>query len=245
MLKRSELHQAHGLQAWELRPPTRVLPVVSSAPDTRSLELLCRLEQSFRQLALPLVVLEGWRGLRPQDALAGHQAVMRHWLAGVPAGSVVLLHAPLEPLSVLLADSMARPLVAMDETPAALVQAYNAVKVLHQVAALEPVVVALQPAPAQGDRLLEAPGPLLQATQALQHTCQQQWAWVPVVWTLEYHFNGAALRDAGAALATRLKLLDSALLLEDPVPAHPGPPCHLPPTEQTFGALDVHRQRYA
>ncbi len=239
--------QAHGLQAWELRPPTRVLPVVVSSADSRSLELLWRLEQAFQALTLPVVVVEGVRGLHPRDATAGHRAVLRRWLKGVPAGSVVLLHAPLEALTVLLADSEARPLVPLDATPVACVQAYNAVKVLHEAAALAPVVVSLLPAPVGG---AEAPRTdlLNQAARTLQDTCQQRLGWVPVVWPLEYHFGGAEPLNGGVALAGRLKLLDSALILDDLETRSHDDTCHQRSpilADQTIGASDVQRQRHA
>lgn len=250
MLESQVLDQAHGLQAWELHPPTRVLPVVDTVPSTRSFELLWRLEQSFRDLSLPVVVLEGVRGLRPQDATAGHRAVMRRWLSGVPSGSVVLLHAPLEALSVLLADSQARPLVALDDTPPGLVDAYNAVKVLHQAAALEPVVMALQPPPLPGPPTASAPAAqrLEQAVQSLRATSVQQLAWVPLTWSLEYHFSGSGMRDGAAALSSRLKLLDSALILDDlETRSYDDKRDQRSPirAEQILGAPDVQRQRYA
>lgn len=246
MLESQVLDQAHGLQAWELHPPTRVLPVVNTGPSTRSFELLWRLEQSFRTLALPVVVLEGVRGLRPHDATAGYRAVMRRWLAGVPGGSVVLLHAPLEALTVLLGDSEARPLVALDDTPPGLVEAYNAVKVLHQAAALEPIVMALQAMPAHEPTA--GPDRLSNAVQSLRSTCEQQLAWVPLAWSLEYHFSGTGMRDGAAALSSRLKLLDSALILDDlETRSYDDKRDQRSPirAEQILGAPDVQRQRYA
>ncbi len=239
--------QAHGLQAWELRPPTRVLPVVASSADHRSLELLWRLEQAFQALSLPVAVVEGVCGLHPHDAAAGHRAVLRRWLKGVPSGSVVLLHAPLEAMTVLLADSEARPLVPLDATPAACVQAYNAVKVLHEAAALAPVVVSLLQPPTGGDGL-KTNDALAQTARTLQETCQQRLGWVPVVWPLEYHFSGAGPLDGGVALAGRLKLLDSALILDDLETRSHDDTCHQRSpilADQTIGASDVQRQRHA
>ena len=103
--------QAHGLQALVPVPPTRVLPVVATEGDTLSLELLWTLERELQAQGHTLVVIDGLRGLQPQDAAQGHQRVLQRWLAGVPQGVVVLLHAQLHPLAVLLADSEASPLV--------------------------------------------------------------------------------------------------------------------------------------
>lgn len=238
-------HQAWGLQAWELRPPLRVLPVPSSAPDHRSLELLCRLEQGLRALRLPVAVVEGLGGLRPADVLAGHRAVLARCLADVPAGSVVLLHAPLAALAVLLADSQARPLVALDTSPQALVGAYNDVKVLHEAAGLEPVVLALQAPPTPdgtNDTALERAG------EALRRTCRERLGWVPAAWPLEYDSSASGALDGGASLAGWLKLLDSALILEDTENRAHDDPCRQrcpPRADQTIGVPDVHPQRHA
>lgn len=239
--------QAHGLQALELRPPTRVLPVVASADDERSLELLWRLEQGFEAQELPVVVLEGARGLGMAQARAGHRAVLRHWLQGVPPGSVVLWHAPLEALTALLADSQARPLVALTDAPSALVGAYNAVKVLQQAAALQPIVLRLD-GPDQAPAVPEARARLVQAEHALRETCQQRLGWVPVVWPLGYHssrYRGAAgkLADSGW-----LKLLDSALMIDESETRAHDDTCRQrcpTPADQTIGVSDVHRQRHA
>lgn len=233
--------QAHGLQALELRPPMRVLPVVATADDERSLELLWRLEQGVRAQALPVVVLEGARGLSAADARAGHRAVLRRWLTGVPPGSVVLLHAPLDALTALLADSLARPLVALTEAPAALVGAYQAVKVLHEAAALQPIVLALQP-PAGVPRER-----LAHAQKAMIDTCEQRLGWVPLVWPLEYDASGNGNLPGWAAESGWLKLLDSALMIdESETRVHDNSRQRSPsPADQTIGVPDVHRQRHA
>lgn len=239
--------QAHGLQALELRPPTRVLPVVASAEGERSLELLWRLEQGLRALGLPVLVQEGARGLRVADAEAGHRAVLRRWLDGVPPGGVVLLHAPLDALTALLADSPARPLVALTDAPKALVGAYNAVKVLHQAAALQPIVLRLEggtDAPPEP----EASTRLAQAEQALRTTCQQRLGWVPVVWPLGYHPSSNRASAGRLAESGWLKLLDSALMIEESETRAHDDTCRQRcpiPADQTLGVPDVHRQRHA
>lgn len=235
--------QAHGLQALELRPPIRVLPVVASADDERSLELLWRLEQGFQALELPVVVLEGAHGLAVADARAGHRAVLRRWLEGVPPGSVVLWHAPLAALSTLLADSQARPLVALTEAPSALVGAYNAVKVLQQAAALQAIVLLL-------DMAIEPQGTarLAQVREALRDTCERRLGWVPAVWPLGYHPGRHGSLGSRLAESGWLKLLDSALMIDEfETRAHDdtcAPRCPTP-ADQTIGVPDVHRQRHA
>jgi hypothetical protein len=121
----------------------RVVPVVVSPGRLDSLELLWALESSLQHMGLSVAVVEGLHGLTPHDAAKGHRAVLAQWLQGVPTGTVTLLHAPLDALAVLLADSLARPLVALGTEPASLVQSYNAVKVLWQVAGLQAIVMPL------------------------------------------------------------------------------------------------------
>lgn len=239
--------QAHGLQALDLRPPTRVLPVVASPDGERSLELLWRLEQGLRALGLPVLVQEGARGLCVADAQAGHREVLRRWLDGVPPGGVVLLHAPLDALTALLADSPARPLVALTDAPAARVGAYNAVKVLHQAAALQPIVLRLEAV----DHPAAAPdvsARLAQAEQALRATCAQRLGWVPVVWPLGYHPSRNGTVAGRLAESGWLKLLDSALTIDESETRAHDDPCRQRcpiPADQTLGVPDVHRQRHA
>jgi hypothetical protein len=236
--------QASGLAAMNLRPPTRVLPIVhSSAGSTYSLELMWRLERAMLHLGLTVHVTEGARGLTVQDASQGHQAVLQHWLEGVPAGAVVLLHAPLEALAVLLADSAARPLVAVTEDPRALVEAYNACKVLSQAAGLQPVIITL---------LREGPSwPAADnqdGIERLRLNCASYLSAVPSVWSLGYHhsMDGATDRfDESCAL----KVLDTALVLEEtesPIHVHfPNKPRPKSAADPHAGVSDVHRQRHA
>lgn len=230
--------QAHGLQRWALRPPTRVVSVVASENGPLSLELLWSLEQGFTAQGFQVAVVEGLNGLRPQDAVMGHRAVLAHWLAEVPQGSVVLLHVPLNPLAVLLADSCARPLVAMSHNRSSVVHAYNAVKVLVQAAGLQPVVSA-----AAGD----AASGWAFAVNALQETCQKQLGMTPAVWPLGYHDEHSG-NESSLQVANLLKVLDSALLLEESgtrndVELRFEP--HQRQADQTVGVSDVHRQRHA
>lgn len=200
--------QAHGLQALVPVPPTRVLPVVASEEGTLSLELLWTLERELQAQGHTLVVVDGLHGLQPQDAQQGHQRVLQRWLAGVPQGVVVLLHVPLHPLAVLLADSEASPLVPMALDPKGVVQAYNAVKVLVQAAGLLPVVLPRVNAgpPATSATALQA------AQQSLLRCCHQSLRVLPYVWPLEYH-ERTVLERRPRQEACVLRVLDSALPL--------------------------------
>lgn len=240
--KRSD--QASGLSALKLLPPTRVLPVVQTTTDGWcSLELLWRLERALQGMGQPVAIVEGLKGLSANDARLGHGRLLQLWLAGTPPGSVVLLHAPLEALAVLLADSTARPLIALSDAPPALVQAYNAVKVLWQAAALRPVVLALR-----GTETAELADPAHATAEALAKACERHLGWVPVVWPLGYDspVSGAQM-DANESCV--LKVLDTALVLEDPENrSHDDDPSErCPPlaADQIIGVSDVHRQRHA
>jgi hypothetical protein len=238
-----QLHdQASGLAAMKLRPPTRVLPVVQSTGSTQSLELMWRLEMALMTLGLPIHVTEGARGLTVRDASQGYQAVLHHWLEDVPPGTVVLLHAPLEALAVLLADSHARPLVALTDDPRALVDAYNACKVLGQVAGLQPVVITLR------EPSTTSSADTGDWVERLRLNCESYLSAVPSVWSLGYHhsMNGSTDRfDESCAL----KVLDTALVLEEtesPIHVHfPNKPRPKPAADPHAGVSDVHRQRHA
>ncbi len=239
----SMFDQAQGLAAWELQPPTRVVPVVAGGTETahrHSLALLWALEQGLQQQGHTVVVIEGLNGLQPRDALLGHRAVLRRWLQDVPAGSVVLLHAPLEALASLLSDSVARPLVTMRADKTAMVQAYQAVKILWQAAGLQPIVV-------QPER--EVPATAERAAQAFCQTCERSLGVIPAVWRLGYDEQESAdRRDRPRNDASLLKVLDSALMIEDSgnrqhVDPHFSRSQH--PADQIVGVADVHRQRHA
>lgn len=206
--------QAHGLQSLVPVPPTRVLPVVATEGDTLSLELLWTLERELQAQGHTLVVIDGLCGLKPQDAAQGHQRVLQRWLAGVPQGVVVLLHAQLHPLAVLLADSEASPLVPMALDSKGVVQAYSAVKVLVQAAGLLPVVL-----PRVSARPPVTTAAALQtAQQSLQRCCHQSLRVLPYVWPLEYHEH-TVLERRPRQEACVLRVLDSALVL----PVAPAP----------------------
>jgi hypothetical protein len=234
--------QAQGLVAWELRPPTRVIPVVAGDDELsrrRSLQLLWSLEQGYVQQGHTVEVVEGLNGLLPRDALLGHRVVLKRWLEGTAPGGVVLLHAPLAALASLLADSVARPLVPLGDDRAAVVQAYQAVKVLWQAAALMPVVIPVESCAAA---LQE------QAAQALVQACERCLGMVPSLWWLGYDQPPAGKRNVLQNDASLLKVLDSALMIEDSgsrqyadqrFARHPSQ------ADQNIGVSDVHRQRHA
>lgn len=235
-----ELHfdQAHGLQKWALLPPTRVVPVVCSEQDTPSLELMWALERGFKAQGFAVAVVEGLQGLQPRDADQGHVAVLGRWLAGVPRGSVVLLHAPLHALAVLLADSCARPLVALGQDKASVVQAYNAVKVLVQAAGLQPVLAVTGSARTEWTEA---------ATLKLLQTCEKQLGTVPAVWPLEYHDEHSG-NGSSRQVANLLKVLDSAVLIEESGTRNDVELRFEPlqrQADQTVGVSDVYRQRHA
>lgn len=244
-MREAAFDQAAGLAALRLQPPTRVLPIVETSAARGSWELMWQLEQRLTAQGESVAVVEGTHGLRVHDARQGPAQVLAYWLEGVPAGSVVLLHAPLEALAVLLADSQARPLVALAGTPRGAVEAYNALKVLSQVAGLSPVVISLPCAP-HGDT--QSSTPRTQMLDALRTNAGRHLGFVPTVWSLEYD----ASRNMGewkTPDACVLKLLDTAMVLDDPdspVYVHDATPhdtAHA--ADQIIGVSDVHRQRYA
>jgi len=234
--------QAQGLVAWELRPPTRVIPVVAGEDDMArrcSLSVLWALEQGYVQQGHTVEVVEGLNGLLPRDALLGHRTVLQRWLQGVAPGGVVLLHAPLEALASLLADSAARPVVALGSNRTAVVQAYQMVKVLWQAAALMPIVVPVE------SRAMSAQE---QSAQTLVQTCERCLGMVPSLWWLGYDQQPTGTRNALQNDASLLKVLDSALMIEDSgnrqhVDQHFAR--HPSQADQIVGVSDVHRQRHA
>lgn len=234
--------QAAGLAALKLRPPTRVLPIVESSHGQTSLELMWRLESALRELGQAVAVVEGTQGLSVHDARQGHRQILWHWLEGVPPGAVVLLHAPLEALAVLLADSEARPLVGVTHGPRDVVEAYNAVKVLWQVAMLIPVVLLMDSGQPHPDASLE------RVSETLRANCERHLCRVPVIWPLEYHRSvnmPSGLIDPSCVL----KVLDTALVLDRPENRAHVPISHKPrpnpAADQNVGVSDVHRQRHA
>ncbi len=232
--------QAHGLQALApARFPTRVVPVVAPAREAEpSLELLWVLEQGLQAMGQDVAVIQGVQGLQPQDASLGHQRVLQRWLRDVPEGAVVLLHAPVEALAVLLGDSVARPLVALQPTRRSVVEAYSALKVLVQVGGLQPIAVL---------RGTTERGLSRRTAQALIDNSTRRLGVVPPVWMLEYHEQPTDPRQA-VPESFLLKVLDSALVMTcKGAPQDDSEPIarRTPHADPIIGVSDVHRQRYA
>ena len=120
----------------------------------------------------------------------------------------VLLTAPVEVLAVLLHGTPARPLVPLDTQPRALVEAYNAAKVLLQAGEILPVLVPMAPAGRfandRGLTALEAP------VQALAQCARTHLGADLQIWPVAYDES----RDTPAARVPEpwwFKVLDSAL----------------------------------
>jgi hypothetical protein len=187
--------QAAGLLAWQLQAAPRVLAVVASPRGTASCELLWRLQLGCRALGLDGSVLEGPPGAWDEEPAAGDV-----WLWHATPDQVARCWPP-----------EARPLVALDAQPAALVGAYQAIKQLR-AAVLAPAVVAL---PAAADAAAGArsgsnvPDALTAAVTALRRTCERYLQWCPTVWWLGYHARGPQGSD-GVALEDLCKVLEMA-----------------------------------
>jgi hypothetical protein len=235
----SGVDQAHGLRLWSPPRLTRVLPLVLSQGSPSSQALCGALEAGFAALGHAVVVIDGVGDLRPEDASLGHGAVLQRWLAGVAHGAVVLLHAPQDALAVLLADSLARPLLPMGADRHSAVATYQAVKVLMQAGGLQPIV--LQPTRIEALQRTRA-------ARALADTCVRHLGLEPVVWGLSYDEAavGRNLRESEACL---LRLLDSALTLEAPLNRSVEDLRVAQPrrtlSEPLSGVADVHGQRHA
>lgn len=183
--------QAAGLLAWNLRPPSRVLAAVVTRRSSASLELLWRLRCGCERLGLDCVVVETDPG---------------SWGSGPGAGAVWLWHTSASALLRWWPPEGGRPLVALSAQPAALVEAYQIIKVLHQDG-LQPVVVAL---PEEADAsdvgtAKPAPGPLQAAQTALLRTCKTHLGWAPTIWTLGYHERDLADPTGEAVLCRALE----------------------------------------
>ncbi|BAO80338.1 cellobiose phosphorylase [Serpentinimonas raichei] len=239
--------QAAGLAALGLRPPRRLLPVVQSPDRALTEALLTQLECGLHGLGLSVLRFEGLPAAGGPLALSG--AGLGDWDELLPPSGVLLWQAPLEAWAVLLADSQARPLVVLNPTPASLVYAYNALKVLWQVAALRPLVLWLPDAEAaSGGSRPWAPGSEPAQVQTLR---QQAWLRLglrPTVWPLGYDRQRGVLHPAADESCAQ-RVLETALVLQDSV-RHP----HVHSisndffalsADQTSGVPDVHRQRYA
>lgn len=142
-----------------------------------------------------------------------------HLRAALPAHCHVLLTAPADVLAVCLQGTLARPLVALDGQPRALVEAYNAVKLLLQVGDLHAVLVPMVPAaPTQTGtaRSLALGEPAWQAVdapvQALARCAQAYLNESLQIWPLAYDECRGRLGDR-VPEAWWLKVVDSAIVL--------------------------------
>ncbi|MDO9610688.1 MAG: hypothetical protein Q7J33_02375 [Serpentinimonas sp.] len=241
--------QAAGLAALGLRPPRRLLPVVQSPNQALTEALLTQLECGLHALGLSVLRLDGLPDAGGPLALAG--AWVGHWDDALPPSGVLLWQAPLEAWAVLLTDSQARPLVVLDPAPSSLVYAYNALKVLWQVAALQPLVLWLPDAGAASG----GPAHWAQGSEPAQVQTLRQQAWLrlglrPTVWPLGYDRRRGVLHQAADGSCAQ-RVLETALVLQEQDSVRP-PHVHsisndffALSADQTSAVTDVHRQRYA
>ncbi len=193
-----ERAHAPGLSQW-LQTGDRV-----AIPQTR---------QGGQSLAATAQAPVSWPTVPSQSGLNSllHQAAERGVgaaltrLAGVFAlGTVVLVMAPKEWLSVLFEETGAQPLVPLVLNPAGVVDAYSAAKVLSQAAALSPVLVPVAHTPF---------GEVEQRSlSALLETCRKHLGGVPECWPLDDTVDAASTDSAGAWV---LRIIGSALVVAD------------------------------
>lgn len=170
--------QAHGLQALQRAPARRAVAVVAGVAPAAEQVLLRAIQaelaaqrQPTRRITLDLQSV-------PESALVAPERARERWAQALPPGGVALLHAPLEALAVLFEGSTARPLIALDAQADTLVRAYNALKVLVQMANLQPILMPIGKADAA---VME------RAARTLQRCCLNRLNHLPMVWPLEYH----------------------------------------------------------
>lgn len=239
--------QAAGLRGLEGPSAVRVLPVVLAREGQLAFDLAWTLGATLSAMGHRVVALDAagreavgkpglaqllkagphaaedeaaWRVLPSQSGLQtllhmattqGAEPAMLRLTASFAGDTVVLLLAPKEWLGILLDGMPVRPVVPMTYEPTAVVDAYSALKVLHQAAGLQAVLVAMPS---------DMPdGVAQQALQVLCETATRHLGWLPESWDLP---DGQG-PDAREAL-TRwvLRMLESALLIEEPVPGAPG-----------------------
>jgi hypothetical protein len=243
----SGFDQATGLAALRLQHPKRLLPVVQSPDPALAQAALQRLEDGLLHLGLSVLPLDGM----PESggALSPSSAWLDQWQQALPDAGVLLWQAPLEAWAVRLAGTQARPLVLLDAVPASLVNAYNAVKVLWQVAALQALVLWLPEAEPTSVRSADRdqgqePGPV----QTLRQQVWRHLGLRAAVWPLGYDRQRGVLHHA-AGESCMQRVLETALVLQDCV-RQP----HVHSISHEFFALsahqtgafpDVHRQRHA
>ncbi|MBY0465685.1 MAG: hypothetical protein K2W33_12150 [Burkholderiales bacterium] len=134
----------------------------------------------------------------------GAKAAQARLVALFAPETVVLVLAPKEWLSVLFEESDARPLVPFTLAPSGVVDAYSAIKVLHQAGGLKPVLV-----PVKSD----VPDALsTQGLTVLADTARAHLGWTPESWPLPMVRPGDS-RDTLSQWMLRIE--ESALALDD------------------------------
>lgn len=174
-----------GLSHWLDRPAAQLASLVT--PD-----------------GLPPIVpaRHGLLTLCEQARTEGAGKARERLMAALPAGALVLLNASPDVLAMLMMDSDARPLVALDGGPRAVVSAYNALKVLLHAGSLHPVLVPLH-VPARRAEIQRA-------EQSVLRCCQEHLGEPVQSWPVAYHDDHAA----GAVSVPESwlsRVLDSAL----------------------------------
>ncbi len=163
--------------------------------------------------AAPAEVVPAWPAVPSQSGLGSLMHVASSQspraalsqLSGVFAmGTVVLVLAPKEWLSVLFEDSRAQPLVPLALTPAGVVDAYSTAKVLSQAGGLQPVLMPL--AGAQSGEVER------RSLAALLATCHRHLGTLPECWALDASPNADRAGSAGAWV---LRIVSSALVVDD------------------------------
>ncbi|BAO82609.1 ATPase involved in chromosome partitioning [Serpentinimonas maccroryi] len=243
----SGFDQATGLAALHLQPPKRLLPVVHNPDPALAQAALLRLEDGLMDLGLSVLPLDGMP--ETGGALSKSSVWLEQSEQALPESGVLLWQAPLEAWAVRLADTQARPLVLLNAAPASLVSAYNAIKVLWQVAALQALVLWLPDADlaasqsANWDRGIEPDPVRTLRQQALRHLGLR-----PAVWPLGYDRQRGVL-DPAAGESCMQRVLETALVLQDSVrQPHVHSFSHqffALSADQTRSVSDVHRQRHA
>ena len=243
----SGFDQATGLAALRLQPPKRLLPVVQNPDRALAQAALQRLEAGLTDLGLSVLLLDGMP--EAERALERPSAWLEPWIEVLPEAGVLLWQAPLEAWAVLLADTQARPLVLLDAAPSSLVSAYNAVKVLWQVAALQALVLWLpETDPAAGQCAHWAQGSEPESVQTLRRQAGCHLGLIPTVWPLGYDRQRGEWHPA-AGESFMQRVLEAALVLQN-CEKHP----HVHSISKQFFGLsadplravsDVQRQRHA
>jgi hypothetical protein len=160
-----------------------------------------------------LAAQHGLEALLQQATRAGARFALQRLSRAAGGVGVVLLLAPKEWLCVLLEDSAARPLVPFVVEPAGVVDAYSAIKVLHQAAGVRPVLV---PCPGPGPQPLEHQG-----VRVLCETAQAHLGVLPDAWPVPESTPDPRAGDPWTPWV--LRILDNALVVPEAVAVQPRP----------------------